>query len=75
MKGLIDRIIHAFRPPEQRLVVQRSDELKSQADSVRAESERMVDVVRQRTESGIWPQDMIRGTYRATNRTIRRDHP
>lgn len=70
--SLFQRFIHALRPPDRRLVVHRGNELKEQAETVRAEAERMVAVVNRNTESGIWPQDLIRGTYRSHRRTVGR---
>lgn len=33
------------------------------------------DEIKDIRESGIWPQDMVRGTYRVNRRTVRRDNP
>jgi hypothetical protein len=73
--NLIQRFVHALRPAENRLVVARGSELKQQAETVRAEAEQMVEIVNRNTESGIWPQDMIRGVYRVKRRAVRREHP
>lgn len=66
--SLIQRVIHALRPAENRLVVARGSELKEQAETVRAEAQRMVDIVDRNTESGIWPRDMVAGVYRPHTR-------
>jgi hypothetical protein len=74
--SFLRRLGHALSQTEHRPVVQTGVELRQQAEVVRAEAERMVDVVNRNTESGIWPQDLMRGTYRVNRRTVRHDqHP
>lgn len=73
--SLFRRLIHALRPTEERPTVQEGADLRHQAEVVRNESERMVQLVNRSEESGIPIQDMIRGTYRVNRRTVRRGHP
>jgi hypothetical protein len=49
------------------------DALERQARAIRTQAE-LVGDLRTGKETGIWPQDMIRGTYRAPNRKPRRGH-
>jgi hypothetical protein len=50
------------------------DALKRQERAIRNQVG-LVEELRTNRETGIWPQDMIRGTYRHTNpRKIRRGH-
>ena len=71
--NLWQRLVQALKNPVHRPAHQTAVELKQQAEIVRAEAEEMVQMVNREEESGIWPQDMIRGTYRVNRRTVRRE--
>jgi hypothetical protein len=50
------------------------DALQRQERAIRTQVD-LVGDLRSGKETGIWPQDMIRGTYRVNRRTVRRGHP
>lgn len=51
-----------------------ADLLISKMDQSLADTKDIKHELREIRETGIWPQDMIRGTYRVNRRTVRREH-
>jgi hypothetical protein len=83
LSGLTSWFLSLFgydRPEQERKTAHVEESLDAAANAVvrqqrtMDEQDRIIADLRPDKETGIWPQDMIRGTYRVNRRQVRRGH-